>query len=252
MIFYIALAILFIIGYKVIPLLWYRFNFFRLHKKYSKASKPLKVLPLNYGFGQQLDFMDPTKVFDAYLRLAEQGYQNDGILINNLALCPGFLISNPKYIKEVCIGNYQKYNKGWIYTYFKKLLGNGLVISDGNLWKTNRNMMNPIFGPANIAELLHLMQDKTKAKVAEWTEKPETRKNVQVCYEMSMLTFQIIMDVVFGIDQEAHVYKEIGHLWEPIMGDFFVHFLVSGLTSERVASFFPWGRRVDQVSDCTC
>lgn len=247
-----SLLFLVAIAYKLVPLIWYRYTFFQQHYAKSKTNKHLPVLPFNFGLGQQLDFLDPTQVFAYFIKYAQTAFEakdSDGMQIINICLCPVFFISSPKHVKEVCVTNYTKYNKGWIYSYFKKLLRNGLVVSEGNTWKSHRSMMNPIFGPQNVAELIQLMQQKTRDKVQQWKLENVNKPIVlaSVSEEMSTLTFAVIMDVVFGMDHEPEVYKMIGSLWDPILQDFFIHFAIAGLTSEYISSFLPWGKRMDAV-----
>lgn len=246
---YFVLAILFLILLKAVPLFWNRHKFFAQHLSKSKTTKKICVLPLNFGLGQVVDFLNPCVMFDYYLKIAKLGVQNDGILIVNLGTCPLIMLSNPKYVKEICVSNYQIFNKGWVYGYFRPLLRNGLIISEGAHWKLHRNMVNGLLGPHYVSEFVHVMQDKTGKRIAQWRDNPESAKNVSVTQELTVLAFSIAMDVVFGMDYDPHVYEQIESLWDPILHDFYTYFLSIGVTSETVAKYLPWGRRIDKVCD---
>src|SRR5688572_32984653 len=56
-----------------------------------------------------------------------------------------YLLNHPELIKRVLIDNHKNYNKGIGYERAKLLLGNGIIVSDGDFWKSQRRMVQPAF-----------------------------------------------------------------------------------------------------------
>ncbi len=56
---------------------------------------------------------------------------------------PTIAINHPDYIKRVLVTNYKNYIKGIGFERVKMLLGNGIIVSDGEHWRTQRRMISP-------------------------------------------------------------------------------------------------------------
>ena len=56
---------------------------------------------------------------------------------------PAYVIHHPDYIKHVLVGRNQNYAKGVGFERVKMLLGNGIIVSGGEFWKSQRRMIQP-------------------------------------------------------------------------------------------------------------
>ena len=56
-----------------------------------------------------------------------------------------YVINHPDDVKRVLVTNHANYRKGFGLDRVRILLGNGIVTSDGDLWRTQRYMMQPLF-----------------------------------------------------------------------------------------------------------
>ena len=52
-----------------------------------------------------------------------------------------YVINHPDDVKRVLVSNHNNYRKGFGLDRVRMLLGNGIVTSDGELWRTQRYMM---------------------------------------------------------------------------------------------------------------
>jgi len=52
-------------------------------------------------------------------------------------------IAHPEMVKSVLTGNHKKFPKSSRYSRIKFILGEGLVTSSGDVWKSHRQMLNP-------------------------------------------------------------------------------------------------------------
>jgi len=86
------------------------------------------------------------------------------------------------------------------------LLGQGLVLSEGNLWERQRGRIQPAFYMDRIADYAEAMTAEVRAAAGDWTGAP----TVNVEDEMKGLTLRILVKSMFGsdIDYEARGIRE--------------------------------------------
>ncbi len=63
-----------------------------------------------------------------------------------------YLVSEPDLIKELLIDHGQKYRKNTRYKFMQRVLGEGLLLSEGEDWKAQRRVAQPFFTPRGINE----------------------------------------------------------------------------------------------------
>ena len=56
-----------------------------------------------------------------------------------------YVINHPDDIKHVLLSNHRNYTKGEGMDRVKILLGNGIMTSEGDFWRRQRRMMQPVF-----------------------------------------------------------------------------------------------------------
>jgi cytochrome P450 len=68
------------------------------------------------------------------------------------------MLCHPSHAQHVFIDQARNYSKeGPLWDSIRTLIGNGLVVSQGDLWKRQRRMMNPHFHHSSLAHLADLM-----------------------------------------------------------------------------------------------
>src|SRR6478735_2382354 len=72
-----------------------------------------------------------------------------------------WVVSNPDDVKRVLVSNHKNYTKGIGLDRVKILLGNGIMTSEGDLWKRQRYMMQPAFHRRVLTEFNRLIDDCT-------------------------------------------------------------------------------------------
>ncbi len=83
---------------------------------------------------------------------------------------PVYLFTHPNYIKSVLVTNNRHVKQGRAHRKLKFLLGNGLLTSDGNLHRKQRQKAQPFFHHKQIAKLTNLMYEETKQCLTNWKE----------------------------------------------------------------------------------
>lgn len=107
---------------------------------------------------------------------------------------PCYVLSHPRDIEYVLMGNYANFKKSVFLRESKALFGEGLLTSDGGFWLRQRRMLQPAFHHERIAEYSRVMVEHTERMLAGWRD-GETR---DIHQDMVSLTLEIIAQVLFG------------------------------------------------------
>lgn len=109
-----------------------------------------------------------------------------------------YLLSHPEHVRHVLQENYKNYVKG--YGKVSVLLGNGLVLSEGSLWRRQRRLMQPAFHRRRLAGFADAMTDETARMLDSWEARAAAGEPFDAALEMTLLTQRIIVRTMFGSD----------------------------------------------------
>src|SRR6266702_8284939 len=114
---------------------------------------------------------------------------------------PAYLVSDPESIKHILQHNARNYNKDVItYTMFRPLLGQGLLLNDGQSWLHQRRLMQPAFHRTRLSTYGTLMTEATVAMLERWQACSERGTPLQMEEEMMQLTLRIVGQTLFSLD----------------------------------------------------
>lgn len=130
-----------------------------------------------------------------------------------------YMLTNPADVERVLVTEDAKFHKpDFQDDAIGTLLGDGLLLSEGETWRKQRELAKPAFDPRRIASLSGVMTDHATAMVDEW-EDGDVR-DVQL--EMARVTVKIIVEAMFGAsidDERTRVVQEnlepLGKRFEP-------------------------------------
>jgi cytochrome P450 len=120
-----------------------------------------------------------------------------------------WVINHPDDVKRVLVSNHKNYTKGSGLDRVKILLGNGIMTSEGDLWKRQRYMMQPAFHRRVITQFNQLIGQVNDRFIAKWEAQAGRGELVNVTEDMSELTLEIVLLSIFGTDLER-LAKEMG------------------------------------------
>ncbi|TMT80226.1 cytochrome P450 [Haloterrigena sp. H1] len=107
------------------------------------------------------------------------------------------LLSNPADIERVLVTNNQNYRKGSFQKLVtSSLLGNGLVLAEGDEWRAHRRGLEPAFHPDRMPGYARRIRSHTERLLNSWS----SGDVIDLEEEMKRLTLRIIADALFGVD----------------------------------------------------
>jgi cytochrome P450 len=105
------------------------------------------------------------------------------------------LLNNPEWIQQVLVIQHSKFHKSdFTKRAVERILGQGLLISEGDFWRRQRRLAQPAFQRARTNEYASTMVEIAHAHAAAWRD-GDTR---DVAHEMMSLTLDVAVRTLFG------------------------------------------------------
>ncbi len=116
-----------------------------------------------------------------------------------------YLLNHPDYIEDVLVTNYKNFIKSRGLQVSKRLLGNGLVTSEGEYHDKQRQLIQPTFYPKRIKSHADMMVKQALDICNSWHD----GTILDIHKEMTKLTLAIICKTVLGYDIDPE-HDEVG------------------------------------------
>jgi cytochrome P450 len=114
-----------------------------------------------------------------------------------------YVTRDVEFAHHVLVENWQNYVKGQIIERVALLLGNGLMVSEGELWKRQRRMIQPAFNHESIAALIKLIVAVNSGLLRKWQLAAERNESVNVTHDVSGMALEVVLRFIFGEDYEG-------------------------------------------------
>ncbi len=125
---------------------------------------------------------------------------------------PAYLINHPDYVRHVLLDNNHNYNKATNPNLlFTKVVGEGLLTSEGETWRKQRRMMQPAFHHTRLERLDEMIAGAASSMLERWQELYQRGQPVDLAREMGALTLTVTTKALFGVDLGDEV-REVGEL----------------------------------------
>ncbi len=111
-----------------------------------------------------------------------------------------YVINHPDDIKRVLVSNHRNYTKGVGLDRVKILLGNGIMTSEGDFWRQQRYMMQPLFHRRVVTQFARLIEQSNDRLIDKWATQSARGEFVNLTDDMSELTLEIVLQSIFGSD----------------------------------------------------
>lgn len=129
-----------------------------------------------------------------------------------LAQQEAFFLNHPDYIREVLVTNHQNFMKGLALQRAKRLLGEGLLTSEGDFHRRQKRLAQPAFHRARIASYATVMTNYAVEMSGRWRD----GEILDVSQEMMRLTLAIVGKTLFDADVERDA-TDVGEAMSVVM-----------------------------------
>jgi len=126
-----------------------------------------------------------------------------------------WLANDPDAIKHVLVDNAKAYRKSRNYDGLRLALGQGLVTSEGELWRKQRKLVAPAFTPGRVARYAPAFVKAAEEAADAWDRTPD-RTRTDVHHDMMHLTFRIVGHTLFGTELGGEADR-IGPAFEEVL-----------------------------------
>jgi len=134
------------------------------------------------------------------LRFFTKMAQKYGDLVHLKAGAPDvFLLNDPAQIKRVLVTDHHNFTKGQGLQRAKRLLGNSLLTTEGELHRKQRRLVQPAFHHGRIAGYASTMVDYAGRMSGRW----QHASTLDMSEEMMRLTLAIVAKTLFDADVES-------------------------------------------------
>jgi len=135
-----------------------------------------------------------------------------------LAHVPVYLIVHPRDIETVLVTNAANFTKSADYRALARVLGRGLLTSEGDFWKRQRSLIQPAFHRQNILGYSAVMTQAAGRMLDSWQEKGE--RNIHE--DLMRVTLEIVAQCLFGAEVTAAA-EQVGKAMEVVTERFMVN-----------------------------
>lgn len=146
-----------------------------------------------------------------------------------------YVIRDVDFAYHVLVQNWQSYVKGQMIRRVALLLGNGLMVSEGEFWKRHRRMIQPSFNAESIRYVTELSSAVNLRLVDKWQLAAKNNEPVNITRDISAMAMEVVLRFILGND-----YKEFGSRFDLLSQeksrniDFACSFRVLGKTIHEV------------------
>jgi len=143
-----------------------------------------------------------------------------------------YFFNHPDHAKHVLADNADNYTKGLGMIHAKRALGDGLLTSEGEVWRRQRKTIQPVFQAKRIAAQLGVISDEAERLVAR-LRSHSSAGPVDVREEMTEFTLNVLGRAL--IDADLGEFDSLGESFEAVQNQA----MFDAITLGRVPLWLP-------------
>jgi cytochrome P450 len=116
-----------------------------------------------------------------------------------------YLVSNHDMLYDILVRRAKDYEKGMQYDRVRGMLGNGILLSEGELHRRQRLLMQPAFHHTQIARYVEIMRSSAQQKFDSWTD----GQQVPMYTTFYELAVRIVIKALFSTDMAEQDIDEV-------------------------------------------
>jgi cytochrome P450 len=109
-----------------------------------------------------------------------------------------YLVSEPELIKILLVDHRTRFMKNTRYAVLQRVLGQGLLLSEGDAWRRQRVAAQPSFKPGALDRNVPWMSSMIADHLDRWAERAERHASIDISTEFSRLAQSISGHLLFG------------------------------------------------------
>ncbi|PNG23514.1 cytochrome P450 [Streptomyces cahuitamycinicus] len=137
-----------------------------------------------------------------------------------------YIFNRPDYAKHVLADNSANYHKGIGLVQAKRALGEGLLTSDGEVWRAQRKTLQPAFKPGRIAEQANAVAEEA-TKLVSVLRNHESAGPVDVLEQVTGLTLGVLGRTL--LDSDLGAYDSVAHAFEEVQDQAMFEMVTQGM-----------------------
>jgi cytochrome P450 len=114
-----------------------------------------------------------------------------------------YAVRDVEFAYHVLVENWQNYVKGRFIERVALLLGNGLMVSEGEVWKRQRRMIQPSFNHEALGSLTKVIVAVNSGLLTRWRLAAQKNESVNVTREVSGMALEVVLRFLFGEDYQS-------------------------------------------------
>ena len=119
-----------------------------------------------------------------------------------------YFVNDAAEVRKILTRRHSKYEKGPGFERVKMLLGNGLIVSDGDVWRRSRTMIQPAFSRQNVHRLMTVMVECCDRRAAAWADAAAKGEVLNITEETCDFALELILISTFGDDYDSRIMTQ--------------------------------------------
>jgi len=116
-----------------------------------------------------------------------------------------YFVNDAVEVRRILARRHSKYRKGPGFERVKMLLGNGLIVSDGDVWRRSRTMIQPAFSRQNVHRLMTVMVECCDRRAVRWAAAAADGQTLNITDETCDFALELILISTFGDDFDNRI-----------------------------------------------
>ena len=104
-----------------------------------------------------------------------------------------YFVNDAVEVRRILARRHSKYHKGPGFERVKMLLGNGLIVSDGDVWRRARTMIQPAFSRQNVHRLMTVMVECCDRRAVRWAAAAADGRTLNITEETCDFALELIL-----------------------------------------------------------
>jgi len=130
---------------------------------------------------------------------------------------PMFFVTGPEGVEHILQSNQHSY-QGFNYSHvqLRPLLGNGLLTSEGELWRRHRRLAQQAFHKPQLEKLSRLMSTTIDHFLEGWETRVGAQATLNIGDEMGLMTLRVVTESLFGTAMGERAVR-VRDAWPQVM-----------------------------------